>query len=55
MKRKNRDKRKDKRREEAMKRQEAYDSLTVKEKIAKLDMMFGAGKGAIKERVHLYV
>ena len=44
---------KNRRIEEAKERQAAYNKLTVSEKIAKLDKLFGKGKGAIKERIKL--
>ena len=40
--------------EEAKMRQEAYDKLTVVEKIKKLDAKYGEGLEAIKERDRLY-
>ena len=41
------------RREAALARQGIYNKLTPQQKIAKLDRMFGAGKGASKERKKL--
>lgn len=41
------------RRLEAEERQARYDALTVKEKVAKLDDLFGKGVGAKKERAKL--
>jgi hypothetical protein len=38
---------------EAAERQEAYDKLSVKEKIEKLDQQFGVGVGAKKQRAKL--
>ena len=43
------------RREEAKERQEAYDKLTNAEKLAKLDMLFGKGLGATKQRAKLSI
>lgn len=40
-------------RKEAAERQEAYDKLTVNEKLARLDAMFGKEKGATNERARL--
>jgi hypothetical protein len=39
--------------EEAKARQAAYDKLSPKQKLAKLDAKFGKGKGAAKERARL--
>lgn len=39
--------------DEAKVRQAAHSSLTVEQKIAKLDAMFGPGLGAKKERAKL--
>jgi len=41
--------------EAAQERQEAHDKLSTKEKIAKLDMCFGVGLGAVKERARLTI
>lgn len=38
---------------EAEERKEAYDKLSVKEKIARLDQQFGIGIGAKKQRERL--
>lgn len=38
---------------EADERKEAYDKLSVKEKIARLDQKFGVGIGAKKQRERL--
>ncbi len=38
---------------EAKVRQEVHDALTVAERIAKLDALFGPGLGAKKERAKL--
>jgi hypothetical protein len=45
--------RRERKREEAEARQAAYDSLTVQQKIARLDKKFGNGQGASKERAKL--
>lgn len=44
---------KERKRNEAKERQEKYDKLTIEQKIDKLDMMFGKGLGATKERAKL--
>lgn len=41
------------RREEASERQKQYDDLTPAQKLEKLDIRFGVGKGATKERARL--
>ncbi len=41
------------RRIEAQKRQEEYDKLTTSQKILKLNLLYGEGKGATKERKRL--
>lgn len=41
------------RRDGAKERQEEYNSLTTVQKILKLDIRFGDGKGAVKERAKL--
>lgn len=41
------------RREEAVERQAKYDQLTVAQKIEQLDLKFGVGKGAQKQRKKL--
>ena len=41
------------RKKEAKQRQEAYDKLTPKEKIARLDQKLGKGVGATKQRARL--
>jgi len=41
---------KDQRKQMAQDRQEAHDKLTIEQKIDKLDIMFGKGLGAKKER-----
>jgi len=46
-------KRRQQKREEAEKRQEAYNKLSIKGKIAKLDAKLGKGVGARKERTKL--
>ena len=38
---------------EAVQRQEDYNKLTLSQKVTKLDLMFGGGKGAAKERAKL--
>lgn len=43
----------DLRRKEAKERQEAYDKLSIKEKIEKLDLKFGKDQGAAKVRSKL--
>ena len=40
-------------RNEAKERQEKYNNLSIKERIAKLDKKFGKGIGAKKERTKL--
>lgn len=45
--------RKQQRREEAAKRQEIRDGRTAKQQLARLDKMFGKGKGAARERARL--
>jgi hypothetical protein len=45
--------RKAKKVEEAKARQEAYDKLTAHQKISLLDMKFGQGNGAAKQRARL--
>jgi len=40
-------------RAEAALRQEEYDKLTTKQKIAKLDAKLGTGRGAVKQRKKL--
>jgi len=37
----------------AKERQEAYNKLSTKQKITALDLMFGEGKGATKQRAKL--
>lgn len=44
---------KEMRRKDAEERQAAYDKLSPKERLARLDAKFGAGKGAKKERAKL--
>lgn len=44
---------KEQKQEEAKARQEAYDKLSPKEKLARLDAMFGKGQGAARERQRL--
>lgn len=39
--------------DEAKERQEAYDKLSIEEKVAKLDAKLGAGAGAVKQRARL--
>ena len=39
--------------EEALERQKMYDSMSVEEKIAKLDLKLGKGIGAEKQRTKL--
>lgn len=41
------------RQKEALERQKGYDSLTVAQKVLKLDIKLGGGKGAIKQRAKL--
>lgn len=41
------------RREAAQKRQEEYNSLTPHQRLERLDMKFGVGQGALKERAKL--
>lgn len=41
------------RREEALDRQKVHNALTISQKILKLNLMFGEGKGAKKERAKL--
>lgn len=41
------------RRKEAQERQSAYDKLSAKAKLDRLDAMFGVGKGASRERARL--
>jgi len=41
------------RQEQAQKRQDAYNKLTIEQKIDKLDFKFGKGVGAKKERARL--
>jgi hypothetical protein len=41
------------RQEEAAERQTEYDKLSVKDKLAKLDTLFGVGLGAEKQRAKL--
>ncbi len=43
----------EKRRKEAMERQEEYLKLTIEEKILKLDRKLGCGIGAAKQRIKL--
>lgn len=45
--------RKTDRQNEAKERQAIYDKLTPKQKLAKLDKMFGQGVGAKKERAKI--
>ncbi len=45
--------RQDSRREDAIERQAARDSLSNSEQIARLDKILGKGKGAVKERARL--
>lgn len=45
--------RKEKRQEEAKERQEAYNKLSVSEKLAQLDKTFGKNKGASRQRARL--
>jgi len=40
-------------REEALERQEGFKKLSPKQKLLKLDLIYGDGKGAIKERKKL--
>lgn len=40
-------------RDEGAVRQAAYDKLSVQEKIARLDRVFGTGLGAVKQRARL--
>lgn len=40
-------------RTEAAERQAAHDKLSLKEKLAKLDMILGCGQGAARERARL--
>lgn len=42
-------------REEALERQQEHDKLTAAQKITKLDLRFGGGKGAKKERAKLAI
>ncbi len=51
--RKNRDKRVNRRVEEAIIRNESYGKLSTKDKIGKLDSRLGKGKGAVKQRAKL--
>lgn len=44
---------KDQRKKEALERQEEYNSMTIAQKILKLDLKFGEGKGAVKQRAKL--
>ena len=44
---------KDERQAEAKTRQNAYNKLTTAQKIAKLDALYGKGKGATKQRTKL--
>ena len=46
-------KNKDIRKVEAKERQKDYDSLTISQKIIKLDLKLGGGKGAVRERRRL--
>lgn len=43
----------EKKREEAEKRSKEYNSLTAKQRLIKLDLQFGEGLGARKERARL--
>lgn len=44
---------KNRRAEEAKVRQTKFDALTFEQRIAKLDKIFGRGKGAVKERAKI--
>ena len=48
-------KNKETRRAEAKERQADYDTLTPQQKLLKLDIKLGGGKGAVKERAKLAV
>lgn len=41
------------RRQEALERQADYKSLTVTQKVLKLDLKLGGGQGAVKQRARL--
>lgn len=41
------------RQKEALERQKDYNSFTIPQKILKLDIKLGGGKGAVKERAKL--
>lgn len=43
------------RKEDALTRQEAYDKLTLAEKLQQLDTVLGAGVGAVKQRTRLHL
>lgn len=49
----NKMKSKELRQKEALERQKDYNSLTVAQKVLKLDIKLGGGKGAVKERAKL--
>lgn len=44
---------KEQKQKEAIERQKDYSTLTVAQKILKLDIKLGGGKGAVKERAKL--
>ena len=44
---------KERKQKEAIERKEAYDKLTVQQKLDRLDAKFGTGKGAARERARL--
>lgn len=49
----NKMKNKELKQKEALERQKDYNSLTVAQKVLKLDIKLGGGKGAVKERAKL--
>lgn len=49
----NKMKSKELRKKEALERQKDYNSLTIAQKVLKLDIKLGGGKGAVKERAKL--
>lgn len=46
-------KNKETRKAEALERQQEYNSLTVEQKVLKLDLKLGGDKGAVKQRAKL--
>lgn len=51
--RKNRDERVNRRKEEAITRNELYNKISTKDRISRLDNKLGKGKGARKQRAKL--